>query len=311
VEKVLVARRMDAFESFLKEHEDDKIFAITPGGNHGDTLIHMGMVKKLEELGCNYKCLNLEESYKRQALLGAKYLFNIAAWKLGGGRGFDLLNIPSDADLILFEGGGYMNDIWYGLVLLKQALREYRQPITVGPQSYLFETTDLMSLFTDVRQVTLFCREPYSRDLLSGKPRPPQVEVLMSRDTALYLDHQDLSPHIDPPREPYDLVCFRRDKETLITRDVKREIVEQAQDPIVGDISKRGQLRDFVSTVANARRVFTDRLHVAILAHILGKEATLYDNRYHKNRGVYEYSLKHDPKIRFVELKGEPWDNIV
>ena len=107
-----MAHRMDAIESFLKEHEDDKIFAITPGGNHGDTLIHMGMVMKLEELGCDYQCLNLEESYKRQALLGAKYLLNIAAWKLGGGRGFDLLDIPSDADLILFEGGGYMNDIW-------------------------------------------------------------------------------------------------------------------------------------------------------------------------------------------------------
>jgi exopolysaccharide biosynthesis predicted pyruvyltransferase EpsI len=297
---------MDAFESFLKEHEDDKIFAITPGGNHGDTLIHMGLVKKLEELGCNYQCLNLEESYKRQALLGAKYLFNIAAWKLGGGRGFDLLRVPSDADLILFEGGGYMNDIWYGFVLLKQALRKYRQPIAVGPQSYWFEATDPMSLFTDDRLITLFCRESYSRDLLSGKPRPPHVEVLMSEDTALYLDHQDLNPHIDPTRESYDLVCFRRDKETVITRDVKREIVEQAQDPIVGDISKKGQLRDFVSTVANARRIFTDRLHVAILAHILGKEATLYDNRYHKNRGVYEYSFKHDPKIRLVKMKEEP-----
>ena len=71
---------------------------------------------------------------------------------------------------------------------------------------------------------------------------------------------------------------------------------------MVGDISKRGRLEDFVSAVANADRIFTDRLHVAILAHTLGKEATLYDNRYHKNRGVYEYSLRKNRKIRFVEL---------
>lgn len=296
---------MDAFESFLEEHSDDTIFGITPGGNHGDSLIHMGMVKKLDEFGCIYKCLNLEGAYRRNAVLGAKYLANIAAWKLGFGRGFDLLDIPGDAELVLFDGGGYMNDIWYGLVLLKQVLKGHRMPIAVGPQSYWFESTDFMSLFTDDRPVTLFCREPFSRDLLSAKPKPPQVEVLMSKDTALYLDQGDLDPLAVPSEGTYDLVCFRRDKETIILKEMKREVIEQAQNPMVDDISKKGLLRDFVSTVANARRIHTDRLHVAILAHILGKEATLYDNRYHKNRGVYEYSLRHDPKIRFVESKGD------
>lgn len=295
---------MDAFESFLEEHGDDMIFAITPGGNHGDSLIHMGIVKKLDEFGCKYRCLNLEEAYKRRAVLGAKYLANIAAWKLGFDRGFDLLDVPGDAKLVLFDGGGYMNDIWYGLVLLKQVLKGYRLPIAVGPQSYWFESTDFMSLFTDDRPITLFCREPYSRDLLSVKPKPPQVEVLMSKDTALYLDQRDLDPLSVTSEGTYDLVCFRRDKETIIPKEMKREIIEQAQNPMVDDISKKGLLRDFVSTVANARRIHTDRLHVAILAHILGKEATLYDNRYHKNRGVYEYSLRHNPMIRFVESNG-------
>jgi exopolysaccharide biosynthesis predicted pyruvyltransferase EpsI len=300
---------MDAFESFLADHKDDRIFTITPGGNHGDTLIHMGMVKKLEELGCEFQCLNLEEAYKRRVVLGAKYLVNIAAWRLGVDRGFDLIDVPGDADLILFDGGGYMNDIWYGLVLLKQVLKRHRLPIAVGPQSYWFEATDFMSLFADDRPVTLFCREPYSRDLLSVKPRPPQVEVLMSKDTALYLDQRYLDSLAVPSEETYDLVCFRRDKETIIPRETKREIIEQTQNPMVDDISKKGLLRDFVSTVANARRIHTDRLHVAILAHILGKEATLYDNRYHKNRGVYEYSMRHNPMIRFVESSG--YNNIV
>ncbi|MCW3992679.1 MAG: polysaccharide pyruvyl transferase family protein [Candidatus Bathyarchaeota archaeon] len=300
---------MDAFESFLADHKDDKIFTITPGGNHGDTLIHMGMVKKLEELGCEFQCLNLEEAYKRRVVLGAKYLANIAAWRLGVDRGFDLIDVPGDADLILFDGGGYMNDIWYGLVLLKQVLKRHRLPIAVGPQSYWFEATDFMSLFADDRPVTLFCREPYSRDLLSVKPRPPQIEVLMSKDTALYLDQRYLDSLAVPSEETYDLVCFRRDKETIIPRETKREIIEQTQNPMVDDISKKGLLRDFVSTVANARRIHTDRLHVAILAHILGKETTLYDNRYHKNRGVYEYSMRHNPMIRFVESSGD--NNIV
>jgi len=36
-------------------------------------------------------------------------------------------------------------------------------------------------------------------------------------------------------------------------------------------------------------------------AYILGKGATLYSNRYHKNRGVYEYSLSESREIRFID----------
>lgn len=293
---------MDAFESFLADHADERICTVTPGGNHGDALIHMGMVKKLEAAGCGYQCINFEETYRRNRLVGIKYLMNIAAWKLGVNRGFDILDIPWDAGLILFEGGGYMNDIWYGPVLLRQVLKKYGQLVAVAPQSYWFEETDFMGFFRDERPVTLFCREPYSLDLLKRMDRTSNVRIQISGDTALYLDRQDLEGYIEHSKETHDLVCLRNDKESIIPKGLRREIIEGSVAPIVDDISKKGPLRDFVSAVDNARRIYTDRLHVAILAHILGKEATLYDNRYHKNRGVYEYSLRKNRKIRFVEL---------
>ncbi len=292
---------MDAFEEFLREHSDQKFCTVTPGGNHGDTLIHMGLNKKLDEHGIDYTSLNLEEIYSRDAVSGLKYVLNIAAWKLGLDRGFQLLEIPGDADLILFEGGGYMNDIWYGLVLLKQILKRHGQPVAVAPQSYWFESKEFMGHFTDGRLVTLFCRERSSLELLQGMPRLPTVDIKTSGDTALYLDAEDLRPLIKPAREPYDLICFRKDKESIIAPEKRREIIESSDDPLVEDISKKGDLSDFISTVANARQVHTDRLHVAITAHILRKEATLYPNRYHKNRGVYEYSLAGDPEIRFID----------
>lgn len=292
---------MDAFEEFLREHSGKKFCTVTPGGNHGDTLIHMGLNKKLDEHGIDYTSLNLEEIYSRDAVSGLKYVLNIAAWKLGLERGFQLLEIPGDADLILFEGGGYMNDIWYGLVLLKQILKRHGQPVAVAPQSYWFESKEFMGHFTDGRLVTLFCRERRSLELLQGMPRLPTVDFKTSGDTALYLDAEDLRPLIKPAREPYDLICFRKDKESIIAPEKRREIIEASDDPLVEDISKKGDLSDFISTVANARQVHTDRLHVAITAHILRKEATLYPNRYHKNRGVYEYSLAGDPEIRFID----------
>ncbi len=292
---------MDAFEEFLREHSGQKCCTVTPGGNHGDTLIHMGLNKKLDEHGIEYTSLNLEAVYSRDVLSGLKYVLNIAAWKMGLERGFQLLEIPEDADLILFEGGGYMNDIWYGPVILKQILKMHSQPVTVAPQSYWFESTDLMGHFTDDRSVTLFCRERRSLELLLGMPQRPNVDIKTSGDTALYLDAEDLRTLIKPAREPYDLICFRKDKESIIDPDKRREIIESSDAPLVEDISKKGDLGDFISTVANARQVHTDRLHVAITAHILRKEATLYPNRYHKNRGVYEYSLAGDPEIRFID----------
>ena len=292
---------MDAFEEFLREHSSERFCTVTPGGNHGDTLIHMGLIKKLDEYGIKYTSLNLEEVYNRDIVSGVKYVLNIAAWKTGIEGGFQLLEIPEDVDLILFEGGGYMNDIWYGPVLLEQILRRHDLPVAVAPQSYWFESTDIMGHFKDDRPVTLFCRERRSLELIQRMPRPPNVDIKTSGDTALYLDAEDLRPLIKPAWEPYDLICFRRDKESIIAPERRREIIKISDAPRVEDISKKGDLSDFVSTVANAGQVHTDRLHVAITAYILGKEATLYPNRYHKNRGVYEYSLAGDPEIRFID----------
>jgi exopolysaccharide biosynthesis predicted pyruvyltransferase EpsI len=158
-----------------------------------------------------------------------------------------------------------------------------------------------MGYFKDGRHVTLFCRELKSLELLQGMDRPPNVGLKTSGDTALYLDADDLTPLIRPAGEPYDLFCFRKDKESMIAPERRREIVESSDAPLYEDISKKGTLGDFISTVANARQIHTDRLHVAITAYILGKGAALYPNRYHKNRGVYEYSLSEDREIRFID----------
>jgi exopolysaccharide biosynthesis predicted pyruvyltransferase EpsI len=293
---------LDAFESFLAEHRDDKICAITPGGNHGDTLIHMGLVKKLDELGIEYVCRNLDENYTKRRADGLKYLLNIAASRLGIKGGFRLIDIPEDTGLILFEGGGYMNDLWYGLVLLREILRNHSQPIVIAPQSYWFKETDFLSMLAGERPVTLFCRELHSRELLTSKPTPPNVQILASGDTALYLGRPDLESRIDQSNDIYDLICFRRDRESRIPSKLREEVIATSESPRVGDISKDGSLGDFVSTVANAMRVHTDRLHVAILSHVLGREATLYDSFYHKSRGVYEYSLRQNQKINFIEF---------
>ncbi len=294
---------MDNFEIYLRSHGDDRILVISPGGNHGDTLIHMGLEKKLRELGIEFEAVNLEREGWRRPLLGLKYLMNIASWRLGLRSIFKLLKTDG-FDLLLFEGGGYMNDLWYGPALMMEALR-HDKPIVVAPQSYWFRDDGFMELLREGRSITLFCREPYSHRHLTEIGVPPSVKVLLAEDTALYLEAKDLENYIEPGEGDYDLICLRNDRESAISPELKRSILVEAINPLVMDISKRGSFKDFVSTIANANRVYTDRLHVAILAAILGKETLLIGNRYHKNRGVYEYSLRRFPWVSYVEAGGD------
>lgn len=290
---------MDPFDSFLSENKDKKTVLVTPGGNHGDTLIHMGHVKKLEEHSYDYMCFNLEDRYRWNPILAGKYLANIAAWKLGSQMGFKLVDIPRDVDLILFEGGGYVNDIWYGPTMLNQVLKRNRQLVVVGPQSYRFNTPTIET-YSSKRQVHLFCREEASYNHLKQMDLEYNIKVETSPEVALYLKREDIEDFIEPRTGGYELLAFRNDKESALGEDILEEIVEICDNPIKRDVSIKGSMTDFVSTVEHAEKVFTDRLHVAILGTILEKDVTLFGNKYHKNRGVYEYSLKE--KVSFIEV---------
>lgn len=290
---------MDPFDSFLHEHRDMKTILVTPGGNHGDILIHMGHIKKMEEHGYDYTCFNLEEKYGRNPLLAGKYLINIALWKLGSKNGFKLVDVPEDTELILFEGGGYINDIWFGQTLLNQVMKRNGQEIVVGPQSYRFKEPTIET-YDNSRKVTLFCREEASLSHLKHMDFPDNITFDASPEVALYLDRDDLNNYITWRAGGYELVAFRKDKESAVDPFTLKELLNQCENPLQLDVSVKGSITDFVSTVEHSDRIFTDRLHVAILGTILGKEVTLFGNMYHKNRGVYEYSLR--DRISFITV---------
>ena len=62
---------------------------------------------------------------------------------------------------------------------------------------------------------------------------------------------------------------------------------------VTRDISSRdlATFDEFVKTVADSAIVFSDRLHVGILAARMGKPTFLSEGSYHKCRGIYERSL--------------------
>lgn len=70
-----------------------------------------------------------------------------------------------------------------------------------------------------------------------------------------------------------------------------------AQTPLLADISlaETCSFAEFLTHVAGASVIVTTRLHVAILGHLLQRKTYLVDGRYHKFRGVFDYSMLGGP----------------
>jgi exopolysaccharide biosynthesis predicted pyruvyltransferase EpsI len=181
---------------------------------------------------------------------------------------------------------------------MRQVMKNNSQPIAVGPQSFFFDKTDLKKYFENKRTVTLFCRERASLSYLEKIQLPSFVKLYLSQDLALYNEAKDLCKYLRHIDQPFELLCFRTDKESILSKDYQKKIISAFENPLIKDISTKGSLSDFISFVYYADEIHTDRLHVAILGYIFGKDVTLYENVYYKNRGVWDYSLK--KKIKFV-----------
>lgn len=84
---------------------------------------------------------------------------------------------------------------------------------------------------------------------------------------------------------------------------IKQRHPEVASLPVIAeDISLPNvcSFKQFTILVAKAAVVVTTRLHVAILAALLGKPTYLKEGFWHKIRGVYEYSLQHNRGVELI-----------
>jgi len=320
---------LDKLEETIFRYRNSRFVVVEPGGNHGDRLIYNGMMKKLKQLEIKHIVLQYKEDFK-SSLLATLYfgpwnrILRVArsanklskSWILAINKldkwiyekSLKPYKIPATpSDVILIHGGGNMNDLWQGIRLLKNVLQHNNHNvIIVGPQTYGFNETRFPALFVKAKQdIYLFCREKFSYNLLTSLKLPKNVHVHLSHDTTFYLSKEDF--HVRQGN--YDLICLRTDKESALfqkEKDIAKFLEElnrlgQLERKIVKDLSLHGNFRDFVRLIEASKRVYTDRLHVAILATILGKETVLYSNSYYKNIGVYEYSLSnYYPNVNFV-----------
>jgi exopolysaccharide biosynthesis predicted pyruvyltransferase EpsI len=317
---------MDDLEKVLFEYRNKKFVVIEPGGNSGDHLIYLGLKKKLRQLKITYCVYKYKQKMAVPPLFFdvqrkiCKALLSLNSysdlWDLSINRVNDFFyekllepfRIPTCKDeIILIQGGGNIGELYKnGTYLLKTILHNNKKNrIIVAPQSYFFKSRgSIFSLFfrKNHSKILLFCREKYSYDLLQSLNLPKNVSIFLSPCTAFYLAESDFQklPNL------INLFCFRNDCEKRLSVGFTNSLIKSIKiSAIVKDIASHpyteNNFSEYLYSIQISKRVFTDRLHVAILAAVLKKEVVLFANSYWKNKGVYEYTLKEFQNVQFVE----------
>lgn len=308
---------MDPFEELLLKNRGKRFLVVHPPGEKGDYLIFLGLEKKLKELNINHEILyyKIHSRFTEYVHTVNRILSKSGLKKIGKLLMTKLAPVctlmdkkaniitNNSFDIILLRGGGYLNDLWKDYCILGSILSALcsnpKSMLIISPQSFYFKKTDFSEIFKMINQeVHIFCREKYSFDLLSAMDFSKNVHIQLSPDTALYLTRDDFD--IQSSQEPYILISPRTDIESVTNWKIKAPSKIKV---VVGDAIKIRTFSCFVNTIANARQVYTDRIHVAVFSTILGNETFLYPNSYYKNKGMYEFSLINFKNVHFIESK--------
>ena len=317
---------MDAFEKLLRDHRTSRFLVLDPEGGFGDQLILLGLEKKLQETNILYRLFKVRKSPSMNKVLAA------AVDSLPGLQEFvrsvrpdimesrfrhfmgplvgDSVPISNLSDeVILLRGGAYLNDVWkgYGVLQLVSKIIRNRPRVTViiAPQSFHFDKPQFPDPLADMKHdMHVFCRERGSYGLLSSLRPPKNIHVHLSADTAFYLSSSDLP--VLHRRRKHILIAPRLDRESVVNWRVEKIRKLWRKPIIIKDVNLLPNFKSFVDIVANSSSVYTDRLHVSILATILNTETYLLPNSYHKNKSAYEFSLKRFQNAHFINTKEFP-----
>jgi len=251
--------------NLFKEYKKRHFILVEPGGNFGDHIIYKGAKKLADIAEINYITIDYKKFMKS--------------------------DFPKD-NIIYIHGGGGFNVWWSGKSInaFRKSIGTHEGITILGPTTFQTEPALLNSLkescsnYNIAQKVIMFTRDYTSLDSLKNFI-PAKVELLIDHDTALNLTRSDF-PKLDGTKKQYMLLAIREDKESLNL--TKKNQILFSVDPI--KFCKNFQHWLFLHM--NSRRIITNRLHSAILCSDLNLPVTLLPNFYHKNKSVWEFSLR-------------------
>ena len=267
----------DPFIQFLRSLSGREVHFFPKSGNAGDAFITYATYKLFDEFGIN--CV----PHKECDNVSGKIVL------IGGGGNLVEGRYHEVRELILRLGDD--NDV----TLL---------PHTVVGNADILQKT--------YQKLTLFCRERVSYEQCLQNGANPNATYL-THDLTFFLDKRHLSGFQSTGSG--ELKILRSDGESL------REGQHQDGDIDIslswnGDIWQSPKFCEYVTKSLAAyiepyEYIVTDRLHVSILAALLGKNVTLRPNAYFKNKAIYEHTLSsHFKNVVFDEDVREGFDEV-
>jgi len=261
-----------------------KLLVIKVSGNYGDELLQLGAYSILNELSIDYTVISV--------------------------RAF--LSLEScNTEAIYIHGGGAFNDIWITGIqeCFEKAIRFPVSNLILGPQAFTQGITgfkdrlDSAVKHKKAKHIDVFARDMVSFQLFS-QISPAAISLCHDHDTALNLSISELLPSLDNQCKG-SLFAIRNDKEGI-------PLLPGSSfcfwfDPI--KICK--SFEEWIGLHSRFSTIITNRLHSAVLGSILGKKVLLLPNSYHKNKAMWDYSLK-DKNVEFIDPADSPelFDNV-
>ena len=236
---------------------------VESGGNFGDELIWLGAYKLSSLAGLDVRRVSYRE--------------------------FMAMPIPAGV-AVYIHGGGGINPWASGraITTFQKALASDSPLAILGPQSvhpdhtFLREKLQVELEKASARRIAIFARDTRSFEALTACF--PGIEIHADHDTALNLSGSDLEGPSLPRAFPLHVI--RQDNESNVIS--QRDLFALAIDPARFCHS----FSEWVIVHRSASSIVTNRLHSAIAGVIFGKSTVLLPNSYHKNRSVWEWSLR-------------------
>ncbi|MEW4566763.1 polysaccharide pyruvyl transferase family protein [Tautonia sp. JC769] len=278
-------------------------------GNAGDALINVAAMQLFSTLGLRPRFLNYRSA-----------------------------GVP-EGGVLVCSGGGNFVSMYHNLANFVRKHHRSAKRLIVLPHSYSGHEALLRELGPNV---LLMCREPRSFDYLNGLGLRAEVElsedVALNLDPATVLRGQPLAPEDrgsvwrreawrdrlkyavrsaaylrTSPRDPEtgrrSLLAYRDDAERteapLPSNNCDASVVFSSRDGYYLPDSALRSTRALLGFLNHFDDIFTNRLHVAIAALLLGKDVHIAPNNYHKLESIYRFSLKH----RFPKAHWEAADD--
>lgn len=257
-------------ESLLRENRGRTWYFVNPGGNFGDQLIYAGANALAQRI--DLKCQHFDTA------------------------GFAAATVPPGAAIYLHGSGGF-NTWGKGSAFrnLARAVSVDGALVVQGPHTCEVNSSlvaeQLLRILETSRAaaVHFYARERTSESYLA-ESLPDNVLLHIDHDTALHLRAEDLLRLAGLDRRPrgrYELLVSRRDDEAPHGDMLRfKSVVEM--DPAYYCAS----FQHWIRVHAFASRIITNRLHSAICGALLGVPVIMSGGGYHKNRSVWEFSLR-------------------